>query len=237
MDNDDGKATIAELKKFVTRYAEGFAGDPAVTVGFYAEPMIYVDADAVSVLATRQDQVAFVEEMQRRLRPSGFAHTTVERCEVLLLKPTVALCRIAGIRHRADGSEIERIAATYVLTAHSEWRIRELIATDPVGRPQGRPHSGRECKPWLVGIVKRWTRGAKSRANTLPKVPPDGSARLAQRMVADDFPGRAAFARGADGPVVPAARFRRLAGVIGGDARSGAVRHYVLPRKLVRRLR
>src|ERR1700744_6672151 len=131
MDNDDGKATIAELKKFVASYAEGFAGDPAVTVGFYAEPMIYVGPDGISVLATRKDQVAFVEEMQRRLRPSGFARTSVERCDVSLLKPTIALGRVAGTRRRAEGSEIERIAAVYVLTAHPEWRIRELIATDP----------------------------------------------------------------------------------------------------------
>ena len=127
---DDEDATIAMLTKLVVSYAEGFAGDPAVTVGFYAQPMVYVGADAVTVLATRQDQVAFVEEMQRRLRPSGFASTTVERCEVSLLKPTIALCRVAGTRRRADGSEIERIAAVYVLTAHPEWRIRELVATD-----------------------------------------------------------------------------------------------------------
>jgi hypothetical protein len=127
---DDEEATIAMLTKLVVSYAEGFAGDPAVTVGFYAEPMVYVGADAVTVLATRQDQVAFVEEMQRRLRPSGFASTTVERCEVSLLKPTIALCRVAGTRRRADGSKIERIAAVYVLTAHPEWRIRELVATD-----------------------------------------------------------------------------------------------------------
>jgi hypothetical protein len=129
--HDDVEPTINELTKLITCYAEGFAGDPAVTVGFYAQPMIYVGADAVSVLSTRHDQVAFVEETQRLLRPSGFAHTTVERCEVSLLKPTVALCHIAGTRRRADGSGIEQIAATYVLTAHPEWRIRGLIATDP----------------------------------------------------------------------------------------------------------
>jgi hypothetical protein len=40
---------------------------------------------------------------------------------------------------RTDGSPIERIGATYVLTAHQDWRIRELIVTDP-----------ERINPWLV---------------------------------------------------------------------------------------
>lgn len=131
MNDNDADATIAELTTLVTRYAEGFAGDAAVTVGFYAVPMVYVGADSISVLATRQEQIELVAEIQRRLRSSGFTHSTVERCEISLLKPTIALCRMAGSRRRADGSEIQRIAATYVLTAHPDWLIRELIATDP----------------------------------------------------------------------------------------------------------
>ena len=77
------------------------------------------------------DAVAFVEAILERLRPLGFSQTTVDRCSVTLLKPTVALCAMEGTRRRRDGSEIERIGATYVATAHQDWKIRELIATDP----------------------------------------------------------------------------------------------------------
>jgi hypothetical protein len=48
-----------------------------------------------------------------------------------MLRPTVALCAVGGTRRREDGTELKRIGANYVLTAHSEWRIREPIATDP----------------------------------------------------------------------------------------------------------
>lgn len=48
-----------------------------------------------------------------------------------MLKPTVAFCAVGGTRRREDSTELKRIGANYVLTAHSEWRIREPIATDP----------------------------------------------------------------------------------------------------------
>ena len=83
------------------------------------------------MIGSRKEAVAFVEGVLERLRPTGFTHTTVERCYVRLLHRSVALCGVDGTRRRADGSAIERIGATYVLTAHPDWRIRELIATDP----------------------------------------------------------------------------------------------------------
>jgi hypothetical protein len=86
---------------------------------------------SVSLIGSRKEAVAFVEGVLERLRPTGFTHTTVERCYVRLLHRSVALCGVDGTRRRADGSAIERIGATYVLTAHPDWRIRELIATDP----------------------------------------------------------------------------------------------------------
>lgn len=119
------------IERLVIRYAEGFAGDPYATVQFYALPMIHVGPDVVTIVETREEAVAFVEGILARLRATGFSHTTVERCFVRLLHRSIALCAVAGTRRRADGSPIERIGATYVLTAHPDWRIRELIATDP----------------------------------------------------------------------------------------------------------
>jgi hypothetical protein len=129
--NKETAASIDEISRLVIRYAEGFAEDVSATVEFYALPMIYVGPDAVSVIAARQDAVAFVEGVLERLRPIGFSHTTVERCFVKLLHRSVALCGVDGTRRRSDGSPIERIGATYVMTAHPDWRIRELISTDP----------------------------------------------------------------------------------------------------------
>src|ERR1700744_2191078 len=129
--NNETAASIDEISRLVIRYAEGFAEDASATVEFYALPMIYVGPDAVSVIAARQDAVAFVEGVLERLRPIGFSHTTVERCFVKLLHRSVARCGVDGTRRRSDGAPIERIGATYVMTAHPQWRIRELIATDP----------------------------------------------------------------------------------------------------------
>jgi hypothetical protein len=124
------QSAIDEITKLVTRYVEGFGGSPALTVEFYAEPMIYVGPDRVSVFTSKQDAIAFVEGMLARLRPRGFSYSTAERCFVRMLHPSIALCAVAGTRRRADGSELERIGATYLLTGSPTWKIGELIATD-----------------------------------------------------------------------------------------------------------
>jgi hypothetical protein len=131
MNDEIATSAIDDITRLVTRYAEGFAGDPLATIDFYALPMIYVGVDAVSVIRSRAEALAFVEGILGRLRPTGFSHTTVEDCFVKLLHRSVALCGVDGTRRRSDGSPIERIGATYVLTAHPKWRIRQLIATDP----------------------------------------------------------------------------------------------------------
>jgi hypothetical protein len=129
--SENEKSEIDTITKLVTSYAEGFAGDSSATVEYYALPMIYVGPHVVRVIGSRAEAVAFVEGILERLRPTGFSHTTVERCFVRLLHRSVALCGVDGTRRRADGSPLERIGATYVLTAHPDWRIRELIATEP----------------------------------------------------------------------------------------------------------
>jgi hypothetical protein len=125
------KVVLDEISTLVIGYAEGFGGDLGVTVDFYELPMFYIGSDGVAVLATRDEAIAFVEDVLARVRPLGFSHTTVDSCQVRMLKATVALCALEGTRRKKDGSELEHIGATYVVTAHPEWKIRELIATDP----------------------------------------------------------------------------------------------------------
>jgi hypothetical protein len=48
------------------------------------------------------------------------------------LNATTALYRIAFVRVKTDGSELERSAATYLFRNDSDtWKIFGLIATDP----------------------------------------------------------------------------------------------------------
>src|ERR1700744_1016829 len=161
MGDETATSAIDEIARRVTRYAEGFAGDPHATIEFYALPMIYLGPVAVSVIGSWEEAVAFVEGILKRLLPSGFSHTTVDRCFVKLLHRSVALCGVDGTRRRADGSLIERIGATYVLTAHPDWRIRELIATEPEKSAHGYLHRARECKPSRTLMVNPLIRAAR----------------------------------------------------------------------------
>ena len=94
MNDESATSAIDEITRLVSRYAKGFAEDPLATIDFYALPMIYVGPDAVSVVGSRAQAVAFVEGILERLRPTGFSHTTVERCFVKLLHRSVALCGV-----------------------------------------------------------------------------------------------------------------------------------------------
>ena len=66
MNDESATSAIDEITRLVTRYAEGFAGDPLATIEFYALPMIYVGPDAVSVIGTREEAAAFVEGILER---------------------------------------------------------------------------------------------------------------------------------------------------------------------------
>jgi hypothetical protein len=92
MDERRERTKIDEIAKLVEQYSRGFAGVPSATVEFYASPMIYVSPDGVSVFGTRAEAVAFIESILESLRPRGFSYTTVDRCFVNLLKPSIALC-------------------------------------------------------------------------------------------------------------------------------------------------
>src|ERR1700753_262695 len=117
MNDESATSAIDEITRLVGRYAKGFAEDPLATIDFYALPMIYVGPDAVAVGGSPAPAGACVGRILERLRPTGFSHTTVERCFVKLLPRSVALCGVDGTRRRSDGSPIERIGATYVMTA------------------------------------------------------------------------------------------------------------------------
>jgi hypothetical protein len=55
MDDETATSAIDDIIRLVTRYAEGFAGDPYATI--YALPMIYVGPAVVSVIGTREEAV------------------------------------------------------------------------------------------------------------------------------------------------------------------------------------
>jgi hypothetical protein len=120
-----------EIKSFMIEYVEGFDRDPSITAAYYAQPAFYVGPTGVKVMQKKEDTVAFIAEILSQIRPMGYVRTTVEYCSVKMLHDSIALCGMLGIRRRVDGSEIQRIGTTYVLTANPEWKIRELIVTDP----------------------------------------------------------------------------------------------------------
>lgn len=90
--------------------------DTASLLAYFGVPLLLTSDDGVLAL-TDDEQV--VEVMQRQadgLREAGYHHSEVLDFEATVLNAASALCRGVFSRRRRDGSEIGRLAATYVVT-------------------------------------------------------------------------------------------------------------------------
>jgi hypothetical protein len=121
---------VEDIRSVMERYSKAFSGDPKITAEFFDAPACVVAPGMFRVMETKQDIEAFIEGVLARIRPLGYASTTCEYVSVKMLNPVIALASVVGIRRRADGSEMESAALTYLLTDNNGWKIRQLIATD-----------------------------------------------------------------------------------------------------------
>jgi hypothetical protein len=98
------------------RLGRGDLTDVQQILTYYGVPLL-VSTDDSSVVLTEDAQV--VGMMQRQvdsLREAGFDHTDELESETTVLNRTCALHRGHFSRVRADGTEITRFGATYLIT-------------------------------------------------------------------------------------------------------------------------
>ena len=112
-------------------YAEAFARDPAAAAAFCGEPTLIVMPTDIVALSTRAELEAFYAALLARLRALGYTHSRLGTRRIKFLNHSTALYSIAFVRMKADGTELEQAAATYLFRRKANgWRIFSLIATD-----------------------------------------------------------------------------------------------------------
>ncbi len=105
----------AYLADFIALY-RGDSDDVRRVLDYYGGPTI-ISTDAGSVLLTDEDQVLAAARQQiAAMRAAGYDRSQQLSAATTVVNRTCALHRAAFARLRADGTEITRVDATFVIT-------------------------------------------------------------------------------------------------------------------------
>ena len=117
------------IHKVVAGYYEAFVRDSGLAATFYGEPTLIVLQNDVRCLPTRKDVQRFLADGLQNLRSLGYSNTRMTASHAKRLTASNALYTTVAVRMRADGTELQRAAFTYVLHRGSGgWKIHALIA-------------------------------------------------------------------------------------------------------------
>jgi hypothetical protein len=126
---------VADAGAWLDDYLSAFAAlgrgeldDPRLLLDYYAVPLLLTTDDAALALTTEDDVVDAVRRQIAGLRDAGYDRSETIRSELSVLNARTALYAAEFSRRRADGSEIGRLAATYLITIGTRGRrISALI--------------------------------------------------------------------------------------------------------------
>lgn len=114
-------------------YLEAFnARDAAKAASFYAAPMPVVTQRGHRMLSTQAEVEAMLSGSLTALAAKGFASTRFGRKSLHAMNDSTVLLSADFVRGRADGSTIETVACTYVMSrSESGWAIVTMIVHPP----------------------------------------------------------------------------------------------------------
>lgn len=127
---DAARAIEADALATYERYLLAFnARDAARAARFYGVPMMVVRATGHRMLAAHSEVETMLSNSLALLQTKGFASTRIGRCTLRAMNENTVLLSADFIRSRADGSVIETVACTYVLSrGDSGWAIVTMVA-------------------------------------------------------------------------------------------------------------
>lgn len=127
-----------DVQRFFDEYLEAFAtcgrtdgADTRALLAFYGVPLALAVGPEATVLASDEEVVEAAQSQVDGMRAAGYDHTETLSAEIEVLSPAAALYRGSFARRRADGGEIARLAATYlILDGPAGLRIAALLVHD-----------------------------------------------------------------------------------------------------------
>jgi hypothetical protein len=103
-------------------YLEAFAAcgrgerDPATLLAFYGVPLLLTLGDRYLPLTSDDQVITVLHQQVAGMKAEDYGHSEILEAQVTPLNPASALYRGGFSRQRRDGTEINRLTATYLIT-------------------------------------------------------------------------------------------------------------------------
>ena len=124
------EATIVQV---LTDYVNDFNRfDSKAIVPYFHQPCMMITRQGLFMLASSMEIEGLLESMQENMKARGYARSAWAHQHVKLLNDSTAVASNVGVRYKMDGTELERIGATYTLRKTDDgWKIAVLIGHAP----------------------------------------------------------------------------------------------------------
>lgn len=121
MDETDARQWFGDYLDTFAACARGEKNDSEM-LAFYAVPLLLTTDSGVVALVTPDAVDAASQQQIDGVRAAGYDHSEVLDWQFTTLNATSALVRGTFSRRRADGAEIAKLTATYLLTEGEDGR-------------------------------------------------------------------------------------------------------------------
>ena len=128
MHADEVRGWFDDYLRAFAALGRGEQDDPRVLLAYYAVPLLLTSDEAVLALASEREVVEGIQRQIGGMRAAGYDHSERLSSEISILNARTAIYAAEFSRRRSDGTEIGRLAATYLITAGEPGRrISALI--------------------------------------------------------------------------------------------------------------
>jgi hypothetical protein len=128
VDEGEIRAWYEEYVRTFTACARGEADDPRALLRYYGIPLLFTTDEAARVLLTEHEVLDAARGQIERLRAAGYDRSELLGSEMMALNATSVIHKAEFSRQRANGSEIEHLRATYLITEGSDGRRMFALA-------------------------------------------------------------------------------------------------------------
>lgn len=128
MDVDDTREWFAEYVRVFEARGRGASDDISRLMDYYGVPLLLTTEATAVALMTEQDVLAAVHAQISGMRAAGYDRSETLDSETTSVNATTALHTAEFSRRRADGSEIARLRATYLIIDSERGRRISALA-------------------------------------------------------------------------------------------------------------
>ena len=128
MDVGDTREWFEEYVRVYEARGRGASDDISRLMDYYGVPLLLTTEATAVALMTEQDILAAVHNQISGMRAAGYDRSETLDSETTSINATTALHTAAFSRRRADGSEIGRIRATYLIIDSERGRRISALA-------------------------------------------------------------------------------------------------------------